>query len=237
MDGTLLAALAGLALVDSTSIGTLLIPLWMLLEPRLRVRQFSVYLGTVAVFYFGVGVVLTAGAGTLREAFAGVGASRAYGWAELVVGVALFALSFWFDPKLVRRRRARTGRPDAATRWRARLSTAEASPATMVGLGLGAAGLEVMSMLPYLAAIGLITASGVGAVVWLPVMAGYAVVMVLPALVLLGVRVALGARVETPLQVIGAWLSRHADGVLSWVFGIIGFLLARDAVVRLDLIG
>ncbi|MET0493777.1 MAG: GAP family protein [Actinoplanes sp.] len=237
MEWTLLAALAGLALVDSTSIGTLLIPLWMLLEPELRVRQFFVYLGTVAGFYFGVGVALTAGAGTLREAFAGVGDSPVLNWAQLVVGVGLFALSFWFDPKRVRRRRARTGKPDAATRWRARLATAEASPATMVGLGLGAAGLEVMSMLPYLAAIGLITAAEVSAFVWLPVLGGYALVMVLPALILLGVRVALGSRVETPLQVIGAWMSRHADGMLSWVFGIIGFLLARDAVVRLDLIG
>jgi hypothetical protein len=237
VEWTLLAALAGLALVDSTSIGTLLIPLWMLLEPQLRVRQFFVYLGTVAGFYFVVGVALTAGAGSLREAFAGVGDSPVFNWIQLVVGVGLFALSFWFEPKLVRRRRARSGRPDAATRWRARLSTAEASPATMVGLGLGAAGLEVMSMLPYLAAIGLITAAGVSAAVWLPVLGGYALVMVLPALVLLGVRVALGRRVETPLQVIGAWMSRHADGMLSWVFGIIGFLLARDAVVRLDLIG
>jgi hypothetical protein len=226
----LLAALAGLALVDSTSVGTLLIPLWMLLEPRLRVRQFFVYLGTVAGFYFAVGIVLTAGAGTLREL---VGRSPVVSWVQLVVGVALFALSFYFDPKRVRRRR---GGADPSMRWRARLSTAEASPAAMAGLGVAAAGIEVMSMLPYLAAIGLLTAAGVGAPVWVPVLAGYVLVMVLPAVLLLCLRLALGARVEPPLQVVSAWLWRRMDGVLSWVLGIVGFLLASDAVIRLDLI-
>jgi hypothetical protein len=234
MDWTLLAALAGLALVDSTSVGTLLIPLWMLLAPRLRVRPFFLYLATVAAFYFVVGIVLTAGAGTLRGL---IGRSDTLSWVQLVVGVALFALSFWFEPKAVRRRRARRGGPDPADRWRARLSTAEASPGAMVGLGLAAAGIEVMSMLPYLAAVGLITASGAGAAVWIPVLAGYVLVMILPALLLLGIRQALGTRIETPLRVISAWLSRHLDGALSWIFAIIGFLLARDAVIRLDLIG
>jgi hypothetical protein len=231
VEWTLLAALAGLALIDSTSIGTLLIPLWMLLEPKLRVRQFFVYLATVAGFYFVVGILLTAGAGTVRELVDG---SAVVSWIQLVLGVALFALSFYFDPKRVRRRR---GGVDPAMRWRARLSTAEASPAAMAGLGVAAAGIEVMSMLPYLAAVGLITAAGVGAPVWVPVLAGYVVVMILPALLLVGVRVALGSRVETPLQVVSAWLWRHMDGALSWVLAIIGFLLARDAVVRLGLIG
>jgi hypothetical protein len=234
MDWTLLAGLAGLALVDSTSVGTLLIPVWMLLEPKLRVRLFLIYLGTVAACYFVVGIVLTAGAGSLRSL---VGTGDVVGWIQLGLGAALFAASFYFDPKAVRKRRARRGGPDPATRWRARLSTVEASPAAMAGLGVVAAGIEVLSMLPYLAAVGLITAAGLGVTVRVPVLAAYVLVMVLPALVLLGVRVALGSRVERPLQVISAWFARHLDGVLGWVLGIIGFLLVRDAVVRLDLLG
>lgn len=234
MDGSLLAALVGLALVDSTSVGTLLIPLWMLLEPKLRVRQFFIYLGTVAGFYFVVGLVLMAGAGSLSGLLDG---NRIVSWVQLVLGVALFLVSFWFEPKRVRRRRARSGGVDPATRWRSRLSTAEASPRAMVGLGVAAAGIEVLSMVPYLAAVGLLTAAEVGGPLRVLLLTGYVVVMVLPALVLLGVRLALGSRVETPLQLVSAWMSRHLDGVLSWVLAIIGFLLARDAVVRLALIG
>jgi hypothetical protein len=232
-----LAFLAGLALVDSTSVGTLLIPLWMLLAPEIRVRQFLVYLGTVAGFYFVVGVLLTAGAGSLRVLADGVAGNDLLSRIQLAFGVLLFAASFWFEPKWVRRRRARRGGPDPAERWQARLAAARASYRTTAGLGIAAAGIEVASMLPYLAAIGLITAADVSAVVWLAVLAGYVVVMVVPALLLLGIRLAVRRRAEPVLRRLSGWMARHMDGVLSWVLGIIGFLLARDAVVKLHLFG
>ncbi len=232
-----LAFLGGLALVDSTSVGTLLIPLWMLLDPKVRVPQFLAYLATVAGFYFVVGVVLTAGAGSLRGLLAGAAAHHALNWAQLVLGVLLFVVSFWFEPKRVARRRARRGGPDPAQRWQARLAAARASYRTTVTLGVVAAGIEVMSMLPYLAAVGVLTASGAGVVVWLPVLGAYVLVMVLPALVLLGVRLAVHARAEPVLHRLSGWMGRHMDGVLGWVLAIIGFLLARDAAVKLDLFG
>lgn len=92
-------------------------------------------------------------------------------------------------------------------------------------------------MVPYLAAVGLLTAADVGAPVRVALLTGYAVVMVLPALMLLGVRAVLGSRIETPLPLVSAWMSRHPGGVLGWVLAIIGVLLVRDAVFRLDLIG
>jgi hypothetical protein len=232
-----LVFLAGLALVDSTSVGTLLIPLWMLLAPEIRVRQFLVYLATVAGFYFLVGVLLTAGAGSLRTLADGVSGNDVLSWVQLVFGVLLFAASIWFDPKWVRRRRARRGGPDPAERWQSRLAAARASYRTTAGLGLAAAGIEVASMLPYLAAIGLITASDVSAAVWLPVLAGYVVIMVVPAVLLLGIRLAVRHRAEPVLRRLSGWLARHMDGVLSWVLAIIGILLVRDAVLKLHLFG
>ena len=57
MDLALAASLAALALIDSTSFGTLLIPIWLLLAPgRVRAGRMLVYLGTIAVFYFAVGM-------------------------------------------------------------------------------------------------------------------------------------------------------------------------------------
>jgi cytochrome c biogenesis protein CcdA len=234
--GTLLF-LGGLALVDSTSVGTLLIPLWMLLDPKVRVPQFLAYLATVAGFYFVVGVVLTAGAGSLRGLFAGAAANDAVNWAQLALGVLLFAASFWFDPKRAARRRSRRGGPDPAQRWQARLAAARASYRTTVALGVVAAGIEVMSMLPYLAAVGVLTASGAGVAVWLPVLGAYVLVMVLPALVLLGVRLAVHQRAEPVLRRLSGWMGRHMDGVVGWVLAIIGFLLARDAAAKLGLFG
>ncbi|MGW3352943.1 hypothetical protein ACWDA3_57460 [Nonomuraea rubra] len=52
MTAALALALAGLSLLDSTSFGTLLIPVWLLLTPgRLRTGQIFTYLATVALFY------------------------------------------------------------------------------------------------------------------------------------------------------------------------------------------
>ena len=52
------AALAALALVDSTSFGTLGIPVYMLVQPRVRVAALLGYLATIAGFYWLLGVVL-----------------------------------------------------------------------------------------------------------------------------------------------------------------------------------
>ncbi|MDR7273739.1 GAP family protein [Catenuloplanes atrovinosus] len=227
MDVLTLVGLAGLALIDSTSIGTLVIPIWMLLAPRVRASRFLIYLATVAIFYAIVGVILVLGAEAATAALSGLSNARWVLWAQLVVGVGLFALSFRFDGK---RARAGSGRAD---RWRARLTGDGATIPAMIGLGLGAATLEVATMLPYLAAVGLITSAGLPAAGWLSVLGGYVLVMILPALVLGGVRVLAHHRVEPLLTRLGAWLAKHADGALGWALAIVGFLLARDAAVRL----
>jgi hypothetical protein len=62
------------------------------------------------------------------------------------------------------------------------------------------------------------------------VLAGYVVVMVLPALVLLGVRLAGGQRLEPRLGRLEAWLTKRTSGASAWVVGIIGVLVGLDAV-------
>jgi hypothetical protein len=235
VDFGIVIVLAGLALVDSTSIGTLLIPVWMLLDPHVRRAQFLVYLGTVAGFYFLLGVALTAGAGTLRGLLDDASGSDALSWVQLVLGATLVGLSFWFDPKRVARRRARQGGVGPAERWRARLTTARASYRAMVLLGLAAAGLEALSMLPYLAAVGILAVADVGAAVWVPVLAAYVLVMVLPAVVLLALRLAVHERVQPVLERLGGWMARHVDGALEWVLAVLGVYLAANAALRLGL--
>ena len=59
------------------------------------------------------------------------------------------------------------------------------------------------------------------------VLAGYVVVMVLPALVLLVVRLVAHRRIERWLQRANDWLMRQAGEMTSWIVGIVGFLLVR----------
>jgi hypothetical protein len=222
MEIALLGALVALALIDSTSFGTLLIPAWLLMHPgRVRAERMLVFLGTVAAFYFAVGLAVALGADAFLPQIGRLLDTPPAMWAQLVLGVALFFWSFRLDNK-------KGKGADRLGRWRER---AMADRGGLVGLALTAAALELSTMLPYLAAIGLITKAALPAAEVALVMAGYCLVMILPALVLLAGRMAAGQRIVPLLTRLSDWMTR--SNTISWIVGIVGFLLARDAAVRL----
>ena len=90
-------------------------------------------------------------------------------------------------------------------------------------------------MLPYLGAVGLLTTSGVPAAGVVGLLTGYCLVMVLPAVLLLGARVARPRLVEPVLARLNTWIVTKAGSALGWILGIAGFLIARDAAARLAL--
>jgi hypothetical protein len=231
MDLALLGSLMVLALIDSTSFGTLLIPVWLLLHPgRVRLGRILVFLGTVSAFYFAVGLGLTWGLLAFLPRIQALLDTKEVSWAQLVAGVALFFLSFRLDGK-------RKRRPEGAgriARWRERALGDEKGVLSLIGLALTATLLEVGTMLPYLAAIGLITTAELPAAQRVAVLAGYCVVMILPALALMGLRLATGHRIEPLLTRISNWMTN--SDMLAWVVGIVGFLLASDAAQRLGLL-
>ena len=239
MDPVTLAALVGLALVDSTSMGTLVLPLLLLLAPRVDVRRYAAYLAVVGGLYAAVGVALVLGAGALRDVVLDLGDLTWLRWAQLVVGVALLAAGAVGDKVLEWWRRRPGHEPgdsaDRAGTWAERLVGPDASYRVVVGVALAAVLVEVASMLPFLAAVGLITAADLPVVGTVGVVAAYALVMVAPALLLLGVRLALRDRVEAPLARLAAWLRRVTDGAVYWVMAIVGLLLAGDAAAALGL--
>ncbi|MEV5894182.1 GAP family protein [Nonomuraea fuscirosea] len=220
----LLLTLAALAVVDSTSFGTLGIPVYLLLaSDRSRGSRLLTYLATVAIFYFLVGVALMLGLTAAMDAFGDLLDSRPVRVVELAAGVGLFALSYRFDPK----RRAKRGRPERT------FEPPVGGPRTMVLLGLTAGVLEVATMVPYLAAIGLMTTSGLATAQWVPVLAAYVLVMIVPTLVLMALRGMAGGWLEPKLERLRAWLTKHSASMVSWGLAIVGFLLARDAAIYL----
>src|SRR5262245_48134237 len=137
----LLLVLAALAVVDSTSFGTLGIPVYLLLVPdRAWVSRLLVYLATISLFYFLVGVALMLGLSRAMETFGDVLRSRPASIVELVIGAGLFLLSFRFDPK----RRARRGKPPRTFEPRV------GGPRTMVVRGLGGGVGEVGTVVRWL---------------------------------------------------------------------------------------
>lgn len=234
MEWGTLAGLAGLALIDSGSIGTMLIPLWIMLDPRINVRQLLVYLGTVAGFYFVVGVLLALGAGTALDLLAPVTDHPATRWVQLGIGLAMCLAAIPFAPKRIQARRRVSGKPEPVDLWMTRLDRARASYRTMAGLGLFAALLEVAAMVPYLAAVGVITAADVAPGVRFTVLAGYTLVMITPALIILGIRLLVrGDRAMAVLAKLSRLIAKNMDGVLSSSLIVLGFLIALDAARRL----
>lgn len=231
--------LVGLALVDSTSFGTLLLPIAMLAHDRLRAGRVLLYLAVIAVFYWLLGLALLAGADWVLRAWSEVGETRTASWVLLVIGVAMLVGSFWPDTPWAKRRQAQAAQRGGGrqARWRERLVGADSRPGAVVAVALGAGVVEAASMLPYLGAVGIISASGIGFAAGAGVLSGYVVVMVAPALILLALRVALDTRLRPLLARINAFLSRHTAGALWWVVGIIGFFLAADSATRLGLWG
>lgn len=219
---TLLLPLAGLALLDSTSVGTLVIPGLLLARSTPPYRALPWYAGTLFLFYLLIGLLglggldLIGAASELRTTDLGL-------WVQLIVGAALVlwgVLTKDPDPE------------KSLTRWRSRLDR----PLTRrgaAGLGLTAGVIELAGMLPYLAALGMLTAAQLPAAAKMSLLAGYCLVMFLPALLLTGLRLSLGRGFTARLQRFTEWMMRQAEHTLLWVAAIVGVLLIREPIAEL----
>ncbi len=234
MDVGVLLSLAALALVDSTSVGTLVLPLWLMLAPgRVRVGRILTFLGAVAGSYLLIGVLLLLGAAELAGPLGAALDSTGGRVLQLVAGAVLVVLGLtvepWTKAGKERRRAAREARgPGRLARWRDR-ARGDGPAGAVVTLAVVAVGVESVSMVPYLAAVALLATSGLGTLPAVGVLAGYCLVMVLPALVLLALRVTLHERLTPLLTRVEAWLSRASGETVAWVLFLLGLYLVGDA--------
>ncbi len=243
--------LAVLALIDSTSIGTLLIPLWLMLRPDARriLPRILLYLGVLAAFYFAVGIAVLGGAEWITHGLGGQALTKlpVVPWAMVLGGGAMLAYSLQPDPaKKAQKKAAMAGGAGEISgnesskldskvevKWQSRLSKALRSPGGIIGLALIAGLLELPTMLPYLVAIGLISNSTLALPAGVFVLAAYSLVMLLPALLLLALRTTTGRRLDPLLQRASNKLGKFAGETILWIVGIVGFLLLRAGLAEL----
>lgn len=226
LGGTDAIGLAGLALLDSLSVGTLVIPILMLLNPRIRAGSVLLYLAVLAAFYLAVGVALLAGALAILPAVGDAGASPVLLWVQLAVGALLFLASFFVGPDGERRR------TDRVAAWSARLESV-ANGRGVVALAFTAGVLEVATMVPYLGAIGLLASASTGPPAKGAVLSAYVVVMCLPAGALVLLRSAAGQRAAPALRRLGDWLAEQAAATFPWLIGLLGWFVAGSAASQL----
>lgn len=230
MTTTEAGVIAALALADSTSIGTLVIPVWLMASPRAIPHRIVLYLGVLAAFYWTAGLILLAGVGYVVELVERLSGSRTWSWSQLAVGAVLLAIGLLID-----RRGTATHPAPRLQRWRTRALHPSSARGPVV-LALGAGTLELAGMLPYLAAIGMVAQTELPPVSAAMVLAIYVLIMTLPAALLLMIRMVAADSVKPLLGRLEQWLDRHTNAVLGTVLIVVGGLLAADAALRLDLL-
>ncbi|MEU4703833.1 GAP family protein [Nonomuraea dietziae] len=207
-----IGAVLGLALLDTLSPTVIGITLYLLLTRPHRVGALlGVYLGSVAIAYFALGVLLMLGLG----AVAPLVDDTVWAWGQAVLGAALIVGSYFIPDK----------NPERAS-IRARSFTMR----SMLLLGLGTWLFEFATAVPYFGAIGIMTSADLPAVQWSPLLGGYVTIMVIPGILLLVAWAALGERLRARFE---RWQNKLSSGsrtVVSWIVWIAGCLILLEAV-------
>lgn len=238
-------SLALLALLDGLSVGTLLIPVFLLLHPgRVRVGRILLYLVTIAAFYLVVGLLFLWGLVNLVDVASDFLGSPTGMIIRLLVGVVLLVTAFVM-PAGEKKGDAtaataaapgdETPPPGRITRWRDRLLDPRTRGTAVMAVAIAAGLVEVATMLPYIVAMTMLADAGVSTPLRVASLVGYCALMILPAVVLLLLRLVAAPLVQRPLERFAAWMQRTGAENTAWIIGIIGFLIARSAATELGL--
>nr|WP_152392919.1 GAP family protein [Paenibacillus guangzhouensis] len=211
----LLFMVGGLALLDALSPATLGVTVYLLLTEKERLSsRLMIYLVTVAAFYFLVGVAFMLGLDVLLAAFSSIFQNRIVSWVMLIIGGILFIASFYY-PKS-----KKTDLPRPKSK----------SKASMIALGFTTSLIEVGAAFPYFAAIGIMTSSNLAVFQWLPILAGYNFIMVLPPLIVFTLHLLFGQVMQRPLERLRIKLAKHSGSVISWIMCIVGLILIFNSL-------
>lgn len=199
-----------LALVDTLSPTTLSVTVYMLLmEEERLIRRLFAYLLTVGIFYFTVGIFLMMGVGSIFHKFPSFDENVILSQFMFYLGLGLFIGSFFVPAKST----PKTYKPKSK------------SMLAMVMLGLMTGLIEVGTALPYFAAIGIMTTVKLNPFQWIPILAGYNFIMVLPPLILIGIHLLFKQWLREPLMKIKLRLEKNQGATLSWIMAIVGLII------------
>ncbi|MFD0870188.1 MULTISPECIES: GAP family protein [Paenibacillus] len=215
MNLEMLLMIGGLALLDTLSPATLGVTVYLMLTEKERLSsRLMIYLATVAAFYFLVGIAFMLGMDALLGAFSSILQNRIVSWVMLIIGGILFIASFYY-PKS---KSSDLPRPKSA-----RISS-------MIALGFATSLVEVGTAFPYFAAIGLMSTSNLAVYQWLPILAAYNLIMVLPPFIVFVLHLLLGRAMHRPLEKLRLRLARHSGSAVSWIMCIVGLILIFNSL-------
>lgn len=255
----------GLGLLDALSPAIVGVTIYLLINARTRLAALLfTYVATVVALYFAFGVALKLGLGALLPVVEEIIGSTAGLWAQAILGAAMLLTGVLMPGKKKIRQRqvakqqatvatagegSHATNPDQGTKPQAtsrphrqgatgttRVPKSLTIPA-MISFGLVTVLIEGLMVLPYFAAIGIMTTAEVPAVTWLPLLLMYNLIMVSSAFILYGLWKIVGSTLQPRLERWREKLAAETMETIAWILAIAGFLVARGAVVELHSLG
>jgi len=210
MGTDILLYLGGLALIDTFSPTIIGVTLFLVLnDNRNLTLRLLVYLGTVGLLYFLLGVIMMVGIHFITEAFSNIFQNKIVSWLIFCVGMILFTASFFLPAN----KKGNIPKPKTQ------------SVLSVIIIGVTTFVIEAGTALPYFAAIGVLTSIDIPIYHWLPIIAAYNFIMVLPALLIfLGYKL-FGQMINPTLVKLRNKISSSKSTALSWIMCIVGVIL------------
>lgn len=213
-----LTGVLSLAILDSLNPSAVLVTLYLLLRAKPYALRTLTYIAAVFVTYLMVGVVLVAGLAPVMGLVGAVTRSEAWHVMYGVLGVLLVIYSY-FPP----------GGKSAPTTQREPRSMSYRS---IAALGVLITIVEFGTALPYLGAIGILSAQDWPVWRWLLVLILYNMIMVLPLLGLLTCYALLGEQLRGRLEQLWQLVRERAREWWLWAVGAVGGVLILNSVVH-----
>lgn len=210
MNIEMLLLIGTLALLDMFSPSIIGVSVYVLLvAKKQQIRLLLTYLMTVGLFYFSTGIFLMLGLGVIFNPISNLLDSYSARLIMTIVGGVLF-IGSWLVPK-----RTASGSPKPKS----------LHVSSMVALGFTTSILEVATALPYFAAIGILTSNQIVFYEWLPLLAGYNLVMIAPGIILLCLHLLFRRFMNKPLRKIQTLFDQRTSSTLSWIMFFVGLIL------------
>lgn len=209
----------GLAIIDSINPSAIAVTLYLLTKKHFT-TQVLAYVFGIFCTYLVIGILLTLGLASLLNAFSGAFESDGAYWVQLIVGLLLFVYGVFGNPF----------KSKDAPKQEHLPSSRKLGALFMLGVGISI--VEFATALPYLAAIGILTQIDIAFGVKVLILIAYNLVMVAPPLLLLLFAQFGAHRWQATFSRWREKLAKQAQETLYWIFGIVGFLLAGNAIIH-----
>ncbi|WP_341301217.1 GAP family protein [Lysinibacillus sp. FSL H8-0500] len=210
MNIEMLLLIGALALLDMFNPSIIGVSVYILLRAKKQqIQLLLTYLMTVALFYFSTGIFLMLGLGVIFNPISNLLDSYSARLTMTIVGAILF-IGSWLVPK----KKAKGVPKPKSLQMRA-----------MIALGCTTSILEVATALPYFAAIGILTSHHVAFYEWLPILAGYNLVMIAPGIILLCLHLLFRQFMNKSLRKIQTLFDQSTSSPLSWIMFFVGLIL------------